>query len=933
MSQAVRDAIGSLDRPGLAGVVLDDLPIPLGEPLRHWVRALAAEAARLELRLVVTSERGPLAPVGGDLAPWGIDAIEAPYLTVAEVSEIVAAAGGDPGDWAQVVHLTCGFGHPLFVDARVAGLASRGWPKGERLSGLLDAGGVAKLEEVRTTVTLRLLNELDADAHTLLLRLSVLAGQFDRELAMAVAEAHRPLARPGALVEFLLGPWIEGRSGGRMKLSPLLSSAEATGLGDAERDAVRAAVVDHLVARRPLHADFLTQLLLQSLAARNMRGLMFVAGAVLTSGNRGAVARACIPLPFLSSGKSGRLVPEHPGISASLRLAQVIAVTAEPDHTALESVLDAADAEFATLPKPIRSGSRFTMLLAVLAAEALDIAPGVWMPRLLEYVAMTEGGSVPAELLEGLGRPDLGGLAEDQFFFMLRSNRIADVARLDELFSLLDGVPAERRSSWLAAGPALIGGPPLFIQSAWSNQAMAGTLDAAAALGTRVGGATLAERFEERESDGRSCPVAALAVRGGQLAAAVDRRDLARFLELLPRFVATARWALEAKAAGRLDARGAPGAGDPADWTQMEAATARMASSELLAELLLDGDAGAARSAVDGLARLAPALAALIGPMRAGGDHVAAALGAIAWLLLPGVAEEASLLQVHFTLIQWLAAGSRPTLRLRVWRQVADAWRGLLDDEGTGDEPAASRLRETLERTARSSRTMPRPSGPGRRWPALRYPRRWRPSSTVSRRGAPEGGNAGRPTRDPVPSRRVYRVFAIEAVDPCGGIERGDLSRRPRDPAAARAARGGVPRGRPHPPRLGSPGRAAVARAVPAGRHPGDRAAPKRAPAPPGPSGHRRARVGARPRETHRPRRGGRPAAAPAHGGASPRSAPRPGVPRHPLRAGARDDGLARQQADRHARGGGVQGACRGGATRHCQCSTQPSRNAARTGD
>ena len=41
-----------------------------------------------------------------------------------------------------------------------------------------------------------------------------------------------------------------------------------------------------------------------------------------------------------------KLVPEHPGVSANLRIAQVIAITALPDHPRLVSVLSEDDREF-----------------------------------------------------------------------------------------------------------------------------------------------------------------------------------------------------------------------------------------------------------------------------------------------------------------------------------------------------------------------------------------------------------------------------------------------------------------------------------------------------------------------------------------------------------------------------------------------------------
>jgi hypothetical protein len=157
---ALRQASATLDRPDLCGIILDDLPMPLVEPWRRYIRPIASEAARLGLALVITGERAPLAPTADDFAPWQLELVTAPYLDVAEVSDIVRSAQGDPDFWAPILHITCGAGHPLFIDARIAGLASRGWPQEERLAGLLSDGQVAELNAVRESVALRLLRNL-----------------------------------------------------------------------------------------------------------------------------------------------------------------------------------------------------------------------------------------------------------------------------------------------------------------------------------------------------------------------------------------------------------------------------------------------------------------------------------------------------------------------------------------------------------------------------------------------------------------------------------------------------------------------------------------------------------------------------------------------------------------------------------------------------
>ncbi len=496
-AQALREAAAAFDRPDLAGIILDDLPVPLVDPLLGWVRALATQAAQIGAKLIVTSARAPLVSARLALEPYRLEVLPGPYLTQEDVADMVRAAGGDAKSWVAILHLTCGGGHPLFVDARIAGLASRGWPKDERILGLVDPA--TEVAEVRSDIALRLLRELDADTHTLLLRLSAFCSPFDRELALAVAAAHRALPRPGTLFDFLVGPWVENAGDDQFKLSPLLVSAGAAGLDPDELAAVRASIVDHLLARRPFPGSLLSELLIQASVIRHVPGLGFVAGAIMTSEHRALVARSCIPLAFLSSKADGKLVPEQPGVSANLRIAQVIAITALPNHPQLISVLGEADREFDALPEPIRSGSRFTVLLAVLANEELEAPPSIWVPCLKRYCAMIDGGEVPVELTEGITATDLNGLAPDEFFFALRAGKVGSPHDLERLFEELVDVAAERRHGWLTASSRLTGGPPLFIQTAWARAAQAPAYDAAPDVAIYRRLASVAEGWGEIE--------------------------------------------------------------------------------------------------------------------------------------------------------------------------------------------------------------------------------------------------------------------------------------------------------------------------------------------------------------------------------------------------------------------------------------------------
>lgn len=430
----IRSALARIDREGFAGLILDDLPVPAPEALRRWIAAASLELASVPgARVIVTSEREPLPAVRMAFEPLRIVVRNAPYLERGDVEHMVAAAGGIAGDWAALIHLTCGGGHPLLVDARVAGLASRGWPAGERLRGLGIGEGPAEIANVRREVSLRLLDELSPDAHQLLLRLGGLVGNFDRRLVDAVAAVEPAVPRAGALLEYLIGPWIEQKFEDRYSLSPLLA-ASAASLSAAERERVLKAAIEDLIGRNPFPGDLLSALIIYAMIMRHAGGFMFVAQAVIGTAKRAQLAAELFPLIYMKSGEGGLLFPEHPGVSAMLRLAQVLAAINDDPPRMVGQVVADAIAEAAVHPEPLRGANTFTTLRAVLGNEGADLRPNVWMPMLVSYRDQLVAGRFPREMTELMDDVDLGGLTSDEMFFVVRSNKVDSVADVEELF-------------------------------------------------------------------------------------------------------------------------------------------------------------------------------------------------------------------------------------------------------------------------------------------------------------------------------------------------------------------------------------------------------------------------------------------------------------------------------------------------------------------
>jgi hypothetical protein len=478
----VRDAIANIGTDGFAGLILDDVTVPAPEGLRRWLNVAACEiAATPGARIIVTAEREPLPQVTAAFEPLSILNRDAPYLLESDVADIVTAAGGDAASWAAILHLTCGAGHPLLVDARVVGLASRGWPDGDQFEGLGVGGIPSEIEAVRREVSLRLLGELSDEAHRLLLRLGGLVAPFDRSLVQAAATVAPPVSRAGPLFDLLVGPWIEQVRDDRFSPSPLVIGAEGTRMSEGEREAVHHAAIADLLKRNPFPGDLLAGLSLYAIMLRDLPAFRFLIQVAITTSDRRSVAGSLIPLLFMRADADGVLLAEQPGISLLLRTAQ-LAIAVNLDETdQVSPIFRAAMAENDRAPVPLVSANRFMLLSTALSSERAKLPPRFWMPVLGQYRDLIAGGTVPDELSEVMASTDLGGLRPDQFFFVIRSNKIDTISELEEIFAALDALDPVWRRELLSAAPTLLKGPPMFIALAWTTPGLAGTLDAAAA--------------------------------------------------------------------------------------------------------------------------------------------------------------------------------------------------------------------------------------------------------------------------------------------------------------------------------------------------------------------------------------------------------------------------------------------------------------------
>ena len=383
----------SFRQTGARGLILDDFPADADNALISAIGQVARAIADADGVLIITSMKPPQPTLSGCL---GLDAdaiIRVPYLNEEDVADMVTAAGGDPHKWARSIHVFAG-GHPQLVDARVAGLEQRGWNEKEILASIVPfKGSTNDMEEERKAVRSRLLQELPPNATEVLLRLSLLHGNFDRTMALVVADAPDAVPRAGLEFDFLVGPWIEQVGPDRYRLSPLLKDSATAGLSPALQQSIKSNVMNYLIKQRPFPADQLLQVFLIAFEQHDREGLTWFGHAVLAASSNPKktqfkrLAQEVSVFALVDWGEGKPLIPDDLPLSTLLRFAQLRVAVATDNMKQARKLVDRALVENSLAAGERRQYLDAMIFMTVMLETGIPIRPKKWLSMLLKRLS------------------------------------------------------------------------------------------------------------------------------------------------------------------------------------------------------------------------------------------------------------------------------------------------------------------------------------------------------------------------------------------------------------------------------------------------------------------------------------------------------------------------------------------------------------------
>ena len=373
------------------------------------------------------------------------------YFSQAEVDALVRQHGGAREQWGRVAYFSGGIGHPQLTHAFIVGVAARGWPRREVGDvvgrGFMSPDVAATQDGARRT----LMAAVPPDARTLLYRLSLAVGRFDRAIALSVGAVEPAVARTGEHLDLLIGPWIEHSDVDSFRVSPLAGRWGGEMLDRDEQRNTHESIATRLLARRSLTVQDANAIFIHGMAGKSRDSMARLAWAILTANAAVREALAEHLVLFRLRLSSEPFYAEDGMVSVALRMAQFKLATANGDRTWIAEVAAALLRESRELPDDGRSGHLRTLAqVTVLSTINIGSYFEDWVDVLVDFAERVKtAGVLEAMFRDVEGAPALSSGEILGGLFSIGSAQLESLDQLERIVERLDGVDADTRARLL----------------------------------------------------------------------------------------------------------------------------------------------------------------------------------------------------------------------------------------------------------------------------------------------------------------------------------------------------------------------------------------------------------------------------------------------------------------------------------------------------
>ncbi len=465
-------ALGALGPSGTAGVILDDLNEIEDPQARRALSRFLSTMRRRDMLCLITAYRKPSSRAFSELGVDESTHLAVPDLAESEVATMVSASSGDAKKWAVAVQRASAFGHPQLVQAVISGLRARGWPD-EELKSLRAFDPSSDIEAERLAARNRLVAVLPKESSTLLYRISLLFGRFDRPLALAVGAIDPSVPEPGTHLDQLIGPWIELTAQRNMRVSPLLQNAGTEILTSDDAKRVHQTAAEKLLGGRTLGVDKANSGFLHALLGESEWLLTRLANNIIATT---AETRRQLS-DWMASLRLHRLDRKiwlnRPALSILLRLAQFLLIAPTGRPNAIRNCWRALQTELAGLEDTeAREHLEYMILVkALFNQEAISFLPdGVGL--ILRFEELSQRDPQRRDILNQRTPSPDGSRTHGMLgtLFITYALRMPSVTDLQRAFDSLDATSETLRGALLGDIFDMPGDFALVVNHAWLEE-------------------------------------------------------------------------------------------------------------------------------------------------------------------------------------------------------------------------------------------------------------------------------------------------------------------------------------------------------------------------------------------------------------------------------------------------------------------------------
>jgi hypothetical protein len=474
--------MGELAEVKPRGVILDDIN-EIEEPtVRISLARFLSALRRRDALCLFTHYRTPTSRTCSDLNVDIAAHIVIPHLTEHEVGELIVAAGGDAQRWTTAIRMIGASGHPQLVLAAIAGMRARSWPV-EELENVqaLDLSAFDDIEVERRAARQRLITVLPEVARTLLYRLSLVIGRFDRKVALAVGSVVPSVRHTGEQLDQLIGPWIDQSSGSEFRISPLMLNAGDDMLEAVEKKAVHRAISVSMMGGKSVHISWANAAFYHGLIGQAEEPLMKIAYSVITASPESREKLVGWLVGLRCQRVDRPIFTSNMVISRMLRLAQFLLRAETGDIDSIRECWNALYTEVLQEPDTVEREMFEAMILSELLVgrSSAGMIPN-WLALLIRLEELIGKHVEFQQIVRKLEQPqeNIPPMAVASFLFINQALGTRSVEELASLFDKLDQLPPEQRQRlFLEVERTMPSDFSLIVSNAWLEDHKRGEID------------------------------------------------------------------------------------------------------------------------------------------------------------------------------------------------------------------------------------------------------------------------------------------------------------------------------------------------------------------------------------------------------------------------------------------------------------------------